>query len=277
MTGPLPRSEGPARPDEALPPRTSGQARPPSELGRSVLASTFLRSLAIQGSWNYRTMLGGGFAFALLPVLRHIYGSGGSEIERAIARHAVHFNAHPYLAGVALGAAARLEHEGEDPEMISRFKAAVKGPLGGIGDALVWATWLPTTLLLSLAAAWWGLAPLASVALFLILYNAGHLSLRVWAFRVGLAEGKRVGGRLRQADLGHLTETLTRLGAVSLGLVAGALLLSERAFVGGAPFWPVLAAAGFVLGVTGGLRVWRPTALFVVGTIVLLLITQGMF
>ena len=33
-----------------------------------------LRSLVIQGVWNYRTMLGTGFAFALLPTLKRVYG-----------------------------------------------------------------------------------------------------------------------------------------------------------------------------------------------------------
>jgi hypothetical protein len=34
----------------------------------------FLRSFAIQGSWNYRTLQGSGFAFALMPVLRYVHG-----------------------------------------------------------------------------------------------------------------------------------------------------------------------------------------------------------
>jgi hypothetical protein len=37
---------------------------------RARLASAFLRSFLIQGSWNYHTMIGCGFAFAMLPGLR---------------------------------------------------------------------------------------------------------------------------------------------------------------------------------------------------------------
>ena len=243
--------------------------------GRRALASSFLRSLAIQGSWNYRTMLGGGFAFALLPLLREVFGTRGPELEAAVARHAEHFNSHPYLVGVAVGAVARLEQEGEVPETVRRFKAAVKGPLGGIGDSLVWATWLPVTLLLALTGAWAGSGPFASVLLFLVLYNAGHLAIRVWAFRVGLVEGKRVGARLRDAALGHRTDLLVRLGTFVLGILAGVLLFSERALGGTGPVWPTLAVAGFVIGLTGGIRVWRPTALAVVGAILSIVLIQA--
>jgi mannose/fructose/N-acetylgalactosamine-specific phosphotransferase system component IID len=220
-------------------------------------------------------MLGGGFAFALLPLLRQIFGSKGPALEAALARHSEHFNAHPYLVGVALGAVARLEQEGESAEMVRRFKAAVKGPLGGIGDSLVWATWLPLTLLLVLTMAWAGLGPFLSVLLFLLLYNGGHLAIRVWAFRVGLREGKRVGARLREAALGHRTDLLVRLGALLLGALAGVLLLSGRALGGTGVLWPALAVAGFVLGLNGGFRVWRPTALAVVGIILSIILTQA--
>ena len=71
-------------------------------LPRSARVSAFVRSFTIQGSWNYRTMIGGGFGFALLPVLRGLFE--GERFDEALARHCDHFNSHPYLAGLALGA-----------------------------------------------------------------------------------------------------------------------------------------------------------------------------
>jgi PTS system mannose-specific IID component len=226
-----------------------------------------LRSLTIQGSWNYRSMLGGGFVFALLPLLRELRGGGGPDLQAALARHSAHFNSHPYLVGIALGAVARLELEGERPEVVERFKAAVRGPLGALGDTLVWTGWLPATLLLALGAAWAGVPPFLCIVLFLLVYNAGHLGLRAWAFHVGFREGRGVGGRLRQAGLGHQTELVLKAGTLFLGLLSGMLLASENALAGAGTFWSLLAAAAFALGVTGGLRVWRPTALAVVATV----------
>jgi PTS system mannose-specific IID component len=235
-----------------------------------------LRSLSIQGSWNYKTMLGGGFAFTLLPLLRRKSGGSESELEAALARHSSLFNSHPYLVGIALGAVARLELEGEAPEVVERFKAAVRGPLGALGDTLVWTGWLPTTLLGALAAAWAGLPPVLCVFLFLTVYNAGHLALRAWAFRVGFREGRKVGGSLREAGLGHRTELVLKAGSVFLGMLSGVLLLSDRAFGGTAFFWSLLAMGAFALGLSGGLRVWRPTAIAVVGAVFLIFFASAL-
>jgi PTS system mannose-specific IID component len=228
----------------------------------------------IQGSWNYRTMIGGGFAFTLLPLLRRLRGKRGPELESALARHSEHFNAHPYLVGVAIGAVARLELDGEPPEVVKRFKEAVRGPLGALGDTLVWAGWLPTTLLVALAMAWWVGSPALGVVLFLTLYNVGHLSLRAWAFAVGFREGVTVGARLRQASLRERADLIHRGGVVLLGLLCGLLLVSGTGLGGAGRFWSLLAIAAFVLGLVGGHRVWRPTALVVVSIIFATFLTQ---
>ena len=98
-------------------------------------------------------MVGGGLAFCLLPVLRAVARSRNEPLQASIQRHVGHFNAHPYLTSLALGAISRLEADGEDPEEIRRFKVAIRGPLGGLGDTLVWAGWLPATSLIALIAA----------------------------------------------------------------------------------------------------------------------------
>ena len=121
-----------------------------SRLDRGAVAATFLRSFLVQGAWNYHTMLGTGFAFSLLPGLRRIHAEDPVALDASVQRHLEHFNAHPYLTGVALGAVLRMEDEGVAPETVSRFKVAVRGPLGSLGDRLVWATWLPLVAVASL-------------------------------------------------------------------------------------------------------------------------------
>jgi PTS system mannose-specific IID component len=234
-----------------------------------VRLSVFLRSFMIQGSWNYRSMIGGGFAFAILPVLRQLFQ--GAKFDEALARHCEHFNSHPYLAGLAIGATARLEADGADPEVVRRFKTAIKGPLGAVGDGLVWAAWLPTTALLGLVAYFVGAPPWACVLLFLVPYNIGHLALRAWAFHTGLRWGHEVGPVLREAALGRRSEWVSRLGTALLGVLAG--LLGVVGLHGGplGPLWVALGAAAFVAGLLGGLRAWRPAALVAVGTVVSIL------
>jgi mannose PTS system EIID component len=217
----------------------------------------FIRSFAIQGSWNERTMQGGGFGFALLPGLRALYRDDPAELSRAVRRHVEHFNAHPYLAELALGAVLRLEAERTPPDEIRRFKAAVRGPLGSIGDVLVWAGWLPACALLAVAAGLAGAGPWVTVLLFLGVYNLGHLVLRGWVFRAGLREGREVGRWLRGAQLSHHSATVARVGTVLLGVVLG--LAIARGIHGEPVPAPLLVLSGFLLaaGAHRGLELRR--------------------
>ncbi len=246
-------------------------------LTRRVIASAFARSFLIQGSWNYHTMLGSGFAFAMLPGLRRLFGAEQKEMDESLQRHLEHFNAHPYMCNVALGAALRLEADGADPETVRRFKVAVRGPLGSLGDALVWATWLPGVSAFALALYWLGLPWWLAAVFFVVLYNVGHLGLRVWGFRVGLKEGRDVGRRLGTADLKGWTTRLKRVAVLVLGLMVGAVLGSDDGLAAtGNVLWVALAAAGFLAGLLVGHRAWRPAAAAVVTAIALLSI-RGLF
>ena len=239
-------------------------------LPRAALTSSFLRSFLIQASWNYHTMLGCGFAFAMLPGLRTLYGAQAGEMAASLGRHSELFNAHPYLSGVALGAVLKLEREGADAETVRRFKLAVRGPLGSLGDALVWASWLPTVSLLALVLYWLGLPGWLAVSVFLVLYNVGHVGLRLWGFRVGLAEGRDVGRRLASAELGAWTNRVRSLGALLLGAVVGVVLAGEGGLADAGPLWVSLALLAFLAGLIVGHRAWRPAAATVVVAIALL-------
>lgn len=237
-------------------------------LPRGALASSFVRSFLIQGSWNYHTMIGSGFAFAMLPGLRRLFGDDPEEMDASMRRHLEHFNAHPYLSGVALGAALRLEADGEDPETVRRFKLAVRGPLGSMGDALVWATWLPGVSVAALALYWIGLPPWLVVVLFLAVYNVGHLGLRAWGFRTGLREGRNVGRSLGEVDLARWTGRLKAVDVVLLGVLVGAVLGGPGGLAEAGTVWVALGAAAFLGGLLVGHRAWRPAAAAIVAAVV---------
>jgi len=226
-----------------------------------------MRSLLIQGAWNYRTMLGSGFAFALLPTLKRVYGKDPEELARAIERHSEHFNAHPYLAPIALGAVARLETDQVDGDTVRRFRTAVRAPLGGLGDTLVWATWLPLVAVCSLVLYWFGVPGGVVVLAFVVVYNLGHLGLRAWGLRLGLDAGRDVGARLTAVDLGGWARRLQGPLAIGLGVLSGVVLSAPGGVSSSGPAWAALAAVAFVVGLVGGHRVWRPAAVVTVGVI----------
>lgn len=227
-------------------------------LGFGLRLRVFFRSFAIQGSWNYRTLVGTGFAFALLPVLRRVHGSSTSALRSAVERQAMLFNTHPYLSGIALGAVARLEAEGASPELIDRFKAALRGSLGTLGDRLIWAGWRPACMLLALVLLLLGLPWYVPVTAFLVTYNTGHLLLRWWALRTGLEAGRAVAERVREAGLEQLRDRIASAATFLLGcalpLLAATGLTPDRLHL---PTILLAAVAG-VLGLHFGMLIRRP-------------------
>lgn len=227
--------------------------------GRSRMRRVFLRSFAVQGSWNFETLVGYGFAFSLLPALRVVYRGRPAELAAAVGRHARLFNTHPYLAPIALGAVARLEAEARPPEVIERFKAAVRGALGGLGDRLVWAGWRPVCILGALGlflagAPWW-----SAVATFLVVYNAGHVGLRLWAFRLGWEESTGIASTLRASWIWDAERVLRAIGPALLGACAVLLLAGQAPLMTRLSLeWRSLAVVGLVIGLATGGRARRP-------------------
>lgn len=212
-----------------------------------------LRSFAVQGSWNYRTMQGAGIGFALIPVLRRLHGGDRDALAESIGRHTGFFNAHPYLCTVAIAALARMETERADVEQIERFKRALVSPLGSLGDRLVWARWRPLCLLLAIliylaGASWW-----VASGVFLALYNAMHLGLRAWGVRLGWREGRRVGRALMGSPLRRLPDRLT----IPLAVVSGALLPLIAVNVSGESGIGPVPAIGIAITLAA-LGAWRP-------------------
>ena len=208
-------------------------AVPAPALPRSTRLAMYLRLLAIQGSWNYEILLGNGIGFCVEPALRLLPGGrGGPAYRAALARQCQYFNAHPYMAAVAVGALARAELEGEQPARIERFRTALCGPLGAVGDRLVWAGWLPFCSLAGLFTFGLGGGPVAVLAVFLVLYNAGHLGLRAWGLTVGLERGMRVAQALGNPVLRQGPQYIARAAALMAGV---ALPLALHRIIGDGP------------------------------------------
>jgi PTS system mannose-specific IID component len=210
---------------------------------RSDRLTSWWRTFAVQGSWNYRSLVGCGIAYGMLPLLRRIHAGDPVRLRDSVERNMRSFNGHPYLCAMAVGALARLEYDGVDVQRLERFRTALRGPLGTLGDRIIWVEWRPFCLLVAIVAYSLGLGPFFSTALFLALYNVGHLYLRGWAFRSGWEAGLDVGRVLRESWLDRATGRLWPANMVLLGaasVLVGRSVL-ERAGATGIPW--------FVLGV----------------------------
>lgn len=211
---------------------------PAPRLSVLTWVNIFTRTLAIQGSWNYETLLGNGIGFCVEPALRLLPGGiHSAEFKEAMARESTYFNAHPYLASVAVGALARAELSGVPASHIERFRTALCGPLGSVGDRLVWAGWLPFCSLLGLLCFGLGAGPATILVTFFVLYNAGHLALRAWGLHVGWTRGLGVASALgnpvlRQGPM-HLARAAAATAGVAVPLTAARLLGHHIALLGG--------------------------------------------
>jgi PTS system mannose-specific IID component len=239
---------------------TAPSSTPPRLPPRTWL-TIFARLFAVQGSWNYESLVGTGIGFCTEPGLRELPGGpAGAAYHLALARESRYFNAHPYLAAVAVGALVRAELDEEPPARIERFRTALCGPLGSVGDRLVWAGWLPFSSLLALATFGLGAGPWAVLLIFLGVYNVGQLGLRAWGLRVGWRYGTRAATALANPVLRRGPEYIGRAVAALAGIALP--LVVSRVLRDG----PILAAAR--AGATAAAGVGHaPTDVFIAVTV----------
>lgn len=173
------------------------------------LGTAFLRLFVVQASLNHDRMTGLGVAWATDPLL----GDLPPDARQAARRRGTRlFNAHPYLAGLAVGAIARAEHDGVPAEKIERLRSALTAPLGAVGDKLVWAGTLPASVGIGLTVAVLA-GPVAGIGTFLVLHNLVHLALRWWGLHTGQLLGMGISGAF--------SAPLLRLGLRIAGPAAG--------------------------------------------------------
>lgn len=199
-----------------------------------LLRRLFWRSFLIQAAWNYRGMQHLGLLWAQLPALPE----EPAQRRAALLRAYEFYNAHPYLCGCMLGAAARLEAEGQG-EALARLKRAAVSPLGAVGDRLFWAGLKPLSgtlavlALIEMAARapqsgtrtdWIVAAGVALLAT--LLYNLVHLRWRWRALQDGHRLGLGVAASLRELAR---YRGLARVGT-ALALLAGLTLPLATAF-----------------------------------------------
>jgi PTS system mannose-specific IID component len=236
-------------------------ATPTPTLPFMTRVAMFFRLLAVQGAWNYETLVGNGIGFCVEPALRRLPGGRDGEAYRAaLARQSQYFNAHPYLTSVAVGALARAELEGAAPERIERFRTALCGPLGALGDRLVWATFLPLCSFAALVMFGIGGSPLATVLTFLVLYNIGHFGLRIWGLQAGWRKGLNVAQSLGHPVLQHSQPYLARLAAALAGFalpVALHRVIGPGQILLGGTLAGVLAGAVLLASLHGRAEGWK--------------------
>ena len=115
-------------------------------LSKKELRKTFFRSFFSMTSINYERYCSLGFCYAMIPALKKLYPNK-EDYNEALLRHNEFFNCHPFTGNAVLGVTLALEEQRAlgkpiTAEAISATKAALMGPLSGIGDSVFKATFM---------------------------------------------------------------------------------------------------------------------------------------
>lgn len=196
----------------------------------NTLLKIFWRSFFIQGCWNYKSLLSVGFCFSILPVGKALFKNNPEKYKDFIIRHLGFFNGHPYFLSYALGTVAKLEEEfnGEEKgtEQISKFKDALIGPLGAIGDQLFWMKIKPAVFTIGVLGFFLFESISYRIIILLILfllYNVPHFYIRFMGIISGYKEKFSVVKYLKIEKFNKLYYTYTVIGIVSVSFLIGAL------------------------------------------------------
>lgn len=192
----------------------------------------FLRSWAIQASWNYERQMNMGFLYGIAPTIDRLYPDETDtqqllHKQEAYERHMAFYNCTPQTSAFVLGLASSMEEqyasdrENFNPNTINAVKTSLMGPLSGIGDSFFQGTVRVIAFGLGISLAQQGsiLGPILAMLLsfipsWLVTWYGGKL---------GYTMGSKYLSKLQQGNL--MDQLMQVCGIVGL-MVVGAMVAS---------------------------------------------------
>lgn len=100
--------------------------------------------LGSQITWNYERMMGVGYLWAMLPILKKFY-KNPDELKEMMKVHSQFYNTNPIMGGLVLGIDIAAEEKGgiQAKEAVQGIKTGLMGPFAGIGDT-IFSVLIPT-------------------------------------------------------------------------------------------------------------------------------------
>lgn len=187
-----------------------------------IKSSVNVGSLGMEFSWTYYKQMNIAFCLMVAKMLKKIYHDRPEDYAKALERHLAFFNITvqfaPFVGGVAIAMEERVARGEIEPESVNDVKAALMGPLSGIGDSIFLATLrvLAAAVGISLCEAGNPFGPIA----FLLIYNIPGFWLRIW----GVQKGYELGvGFLEQAQRGGMMQKVMTAVSIVGVMVVGSM------------------------------------------------------
>jgi mannose/fructose/N-acetylgalactosamine-specific phosphotransferase system component IID len=208
-------------------------------MDKKMFRTLFFGNLLNSLCFSMPKMMSPGTCFALIPWLRKLYPDK-EQFTKAMVRHQPFFNCTPETSYFILGLVASMEREHSvdpdnfPPEPISAIKAALMGPLSGVGDAIFWVAvrTIATSVAISLAQGGSMLSPFV----FLAIYHAFSTPTRWYCLKYGYSLGSKfVETAYESGIVDMLTTAATSIGLIMVGaMVATFVNLNTAIIIAGA-------------------------------------------
>lgn len=198
------------------------------KLSKKELRKVFWRSFGLQGAESYTDMQGLGYTFSILPALKKIYSDNDEKYYEALLRNTEFFNTTPHVATFVMGMSLALEEENSktddfQTETISSIKAALMGPVAGVGDSFYWGTFrvIAAGIGLSLASQGNILGPI----LYFLIYTTLHLIGRYGCLHIGYKMGSTAIEKAFESNyLENFSMSAAIVGLMSIGAMTSSLV-----------------------------------------------------
>ena len=111
-------------------------------LSEKTLRKSWLNWVSFgQQCYNYEIMQGLGFASSMIPIINELYPDDAEARKEALERHLTYYNTENNWGAAVAGIVASMEEEKANGAnitdgSINSIKAALSGPLAGIGDTV---------------------------------------------------------------------------------------------------------------------------------------------
>lgn len=200
------------------------------KLTKKDLMSVYLRHYQLLGCFNYERQMSTGYGWTMTPAIKKLYGDDEDKLKEGFQRHLEFFNCatttSPFIIGISCAMEEQYANaeEGEfEVSSINAVKAALMGPLAGIGDSFFWGTFRVIGVGIGAPLAIQGnlLGPL----LYFLINVVPSELIRWFGFRIGYKGGNDFLDRISaDGTLQKMTEAAKVLGLVVIGAMIASMV-----------------------------------------------------
>ncbi|MEH7096989.1 PTS system mannose/fructose/sorbose family transporter subunit IID [Neobacillus vireti] len=201
------------------------------KLTKKDLMSVYARHYQLLGCFNYERQMSTGYGWAMTPVIKKLYGDDDEKLKEGYQRHLEFFNCatstSPFILGISCAMEEQYANAEEDEfevSSINSVKAALMGPLAGIGDSFFWGTFRVIGVGIGAPLAIKG-SILGPLLYFLMNVIPSEL-VRWFGFKIGYRGGSEFLAKISEnGTLQKLTEAAKVLGLVVIGALIASMVV----------------------------------------------------